>query len=494
MKPHFISTFPLRTTLSAVSAAVLLSACASYQGITSSATPTGGIKLGQPQAVAQSRDAWPQDNWWTAYGDSQLNRLIEHALTQSPNLANAQARIARAQAAAGVAKSAEGVQVNAAVDASYGRESENSLIPPPPFGPGGKYIGQATAGVNFGYDLDFWGKNAALIRSADAQSRAAIYDRDAARLALTTSIARAYAQLAAQYELLDILEATLKQRQAIRELTEQRVASGLDTRVELKQSETGEMSLRTDIAQLKTSIEVSRLQLAALAGDMPEAARNIVRPTMTAADFTIPHDLPVDLLARRPELAAQRARIEAALGEKDAAKAQFYPSLNLTALVGFQSIGIGQLLAHGSFMNSIGSSFRLPLFDAGRLRANYAMKNAEIDVAITQYNQLVVGAAQDVAEQLTRAASLSGEEESARAAETAAEEAYRLAMLRYKAGLSPYLSVLTVESQLLAQRRVIADIRARRQDLQVSLVRALGGGFRAASTAQSAALAANDTH
>jgi NodT family efflux transporter outer membrane factor (OMF) lipoprotein len=491
MKLHL--SFPIKPAALAATtaAALLLSACASYQGISSSATAVDGVKLSAPAGITQAKDAWPQDAWWTAYGDKQLNQLIEHALSQSPNLANAQARIARAQAAANLAQSADGLQVNGAVDATYGRQSKNYLIPPPPLGPGGEYIGQGTAAVNFGYDLDFWGKNAALIRSADAQSRAAIFDRDAARLALTTSIGRAYAQLAAQYELLDILEATQKQRLAIRDMAAQRVASGLDTRVELKQAETSEASLRTDLAQLKTTIDVTRLQLAALAGDMPDAARNIARPTMTTAEFTVPHDLPIDLLARRPELAAQRARIDAALGEKEAAKAQFYPSINLNALIGFQSIGIGQLFSAGSFMNSIGPAVRLPIFDAGRLRSNYAVKNAEIDVAITQYNQSVVGAAQDVAEQLTRAASLVPEQDAAHEALAAAEEAYRLAMLRYRAGLTPYLSVLTVETQLLAQRRALADINAKRQDLQISLVRALGGGFRTDVSAAAPAVAAN---
>jgi NodT family efflux transporter outer membrane factor (OMF) lipoprotein len=492
MKLHL--TLPVKpAALAATAATLLLSACASYQGMSPSATAVDGVKLNAPAGIAQAKDAWPQDAWWAAFGDKQLNQLIEHALSQSPNLANAQARIARAQAAANLTQSADGLQVNGALDASYGLQSKNYLIPPPPLGPAGEYIGQGTAAISFGYDLDFWGKNAALIRSSDAQSRVAIFDRDAARLALTTSIGRAYAQLAAQYELLDILEATQKQRLAIRELAAQRVASGLDTRVELKQAETSEASLRTDLAQLRTAIDITRLQLAALAGDMPDAARNIARPTMTTAEFTVPHDLPIDLLARRPELAAQRARIDAALGEKEAAKAQFYPSINLNALIGFQSIGLGQLFSAGSFMNSIGPAVRLPIFDAGRLRSNYAMKNADIDVAVTQYNQSVVSAAQDVAEQLTRVASLAPEQDAAREALAAAEEAYRLAMLRYRAGLTPYLSVLTVETQLLAQRRVLADINAKRQDLQISLVRALGGGFRVNPPALST-VAANTQH
>lgn len=459
-------------------AAPLLSACASFSGIAPSAKPIEHVALSMLAGMAQSGDAgWPAEKWWAAFGDPQLNKLIDHALANSPNLALAQARIARAQAAAGMARAGTRPQVNAEASAGYGRQSENYLLPKPPLGPGGEYIAQGSAALDFGYELDLWGKNAALLRAADQQLKAAGFDRDAARLALTTSIARAYAQLAAQYEQQDILEATLKQRTAIRDLAGKRVANGLETRVELKQAETNEAGLRVELEQLATAIEATRLQLAALAGDMPDAARAIARPSLTASAFAVPSNIPLDLLGRRPELAAQRARIDAAIGEAEAAKAQFYPNINLAAMVGLQSVGLSRLLSAGSMTNKIGPAIRLPIFDGGRLRANYAAKTADIDAAITQYNQSIVAAAREVAEQLARASALAREERAAREALDAAEEAYRLAMLRYRAGLSPYLTVLTVETQLLAQRRAAADVEARRRDVQIALIRALGGGF-----------------
>jgi NodT family efflux transporter outer membrane factor (OMF) lipoprotein len=471
----------LRSPLSALSgtlvAVVLLSACASYKGIAPTATAIGHVDIAAPADIAQSSDAWPQDNWWLAYGDPQLNQLIQHALTNSPSLASAQSRIAHAQAALAANKASPGLQANVDANASYGRQSENYIMPKPPMGIGGTYVSQGQAMVDFGYDLDLWGKSAALIRSAESQANAAQYDREAARLALTTSIVRAYSQLAAQYELQDVLLDMQKQRETILDLTQKRLASGLDTQVEVKQSETSTAALRIELIQLETAIEVTRLQLAALAGDMPTAAKNIARPSLTNASFTVPQTLPIDLLARRPELAAQRARISAAVDEAQAAKALFYPNINLTAFLGFQSIGLNKLLQAGSYINSVGPAIHLPIFDSGRLRANYAGKAADIDGAITQYNQSVVTAAQEVAEQLTRIQSLSREEEATHDALASAEEAYRLAMLRYKGNLSPYLTALTVETQLLAQKRAAVDIKAKRQDLQVALVRALGGGF-----------------
>jgi NodT family efflux transporter outer membrane factor (OMF) lipoprotein len=467
-----------RTALPAIAAALLLGGCAQFSDITPSGKPIEQVSLTVPAGLAQTRDAWPQDNWWQAWGDPQLNRLIEHALNASPNLATARSRIARAQSAAGLVRGGALPQVDAALSASYGRLSENYQVPKPPLGKGGEYVSQGLIALNFGYELDLWGKNAALIGAAEHQVKAAVFDHDAARLALTTSIARAYSQLAAQYELQDILAATAKQRHAIRELTAMRIAKGLDTNLELRQNETSEAALRMEQAQLDATMEVTRLQLSALAGDMPDAAKSIARPAPSARTLTVPQNIPLDLLGRRPDLAAQRARVNAASSDMEAAQAAFYPNINLVAMAGLQAIGLNQLLSAGSFLNSAGPALRLPIFDGGRLRAAYAGKNADLDGAIAQYNQSVVGAAQDVAEQLARAAALAPEQAASRDALAAAEEAYRLATLRYRAGLSAYLPVLTVEAQLLAQRRAAADIKARQQDVQISLIRALGGGFQ----------------
>lgn len=457
--------------------ASLIAGCAGFQPIEQKQAQIARIDVTAPTTIPGSNSQWPAEYWWTAYGDAQLTQLVQHGLANSPTLAVAQARIGRAQAAAEFSRAANLPQINAGVDVNYGRQSENYLMPRPPLGQGGQYVSQGQAVVNFSADLDLWGRNAALIQSAEAQLKAAQFDRDAAQLALTTSIVRTYVQLAGQYDMQDVLLATLRQRQEIRKLIDQRVANGLDTQMEVRQADTNEAALRIELEQLATSIKITRLQLAALAGDMPASAEKIARPAMHSLSFSVPTNLSFDLLARRPELAAQRARILATVGEKNAAKAQFYPDVSLNALIGFQAIGLGELLTAGSLTNNIGPSIRLPLFDSGRLRTNYAGKASDIDAAIAQYNQSVLTAAQDVAEQLTRAADLAREEKATREALSAAEEAHRLATLRYRGGLSPYLTVLTVETQLLAQQRAMTALKARREDLQISLVRTLGGGF-----------------
>ncbi|MGE5493234.1 MAG: efflux transporter outer membrane subunit [Actinomycetota bacterium] len=471
---------PDRRLLLAALGGLLLGGCAGLPNLDFALfRPDAQVALATLPAPAGAVDAWPAEDWWKAYGDSQLDRLIDQALAGHPNLAAARARIAQAQAAAGVARGNASPQVNADLSVSRGRQSENYLIPPPPLGPAGQYINQGQATVGLGYDLDFWGRNAALIAAAQDQADAAAFDYAGARLALTVGIARAYAQLASQYEQLDIAQATLKQREGIADLTRKRVAAGLDTHLEIRQAETGTASLAAEMVQLEAAIAVSRLQLAALTGAMPDVAASISRPHLSTPPFNLPASLPIDLLGRRPEIAAQGARIAAAREGITAARAEFFPNINLAALIGFQAIGLNHLFDAGSLTNSVGPAIHLPIFNGGRLRSNYALRTAEAEGAVAQYNQSVLAAAQDVVEQLTRSAALDREAVSSQAALASAEEAYRIALLRYREGLSSYLSVLSVEGQLLAQRRALADLKARRLDAHIGLVRALGGGFAA---------------
>jgi len=463
--------------LAAAQAVLALAGCAALPAAQQAQAPSAHLILQNVPTPAVTLAAWPTETWWKSYADPQLDGLIERALVNNPTLAAASARIAQAEAAAGSASAEAAARLNADANVSYGRQSENYLIPKPPLGKGGQSISQGWAGISLGYDLDLWGRHAALIRAARDQADAAGFDLAAARLALTTSLAHSYAQLASQYELLDLAEATLKQRQAIADLTRLRNTAGLDTQAEIRQAESGTAALRAELVQAQTAIAVTSLQLAVLAGAMPETAAAIKRPRMQMPPFNLPANLPLDLLGRRPEIAAQRARIDAATEQIQVARAQFYPNLNLSAMLGYQAIGIGQLLSSGSLTSSIGPAIHLPLFDGGLLRANYRLKLADLDAVIAQYNQSVLAAAQDAVEQLTRSAALEREATATTAALAAAQEAYRLAQLRYREGLSSYLTVLAVENQLLSQQRALTSLNARRLDLQIALVRALGGGF-----------------
>jgi len=193
--------------------------------------------------------------------------------------------------------------------------------------------------------------------------------------------------------------------------------------------------------------------------------------------LAIPAALPADLIGRRPDIAAQRWRVEAASSRIAGAKKDFYPNINLKAYAGFSALGFSNLFKSSSEQWGVGPAINLPLFSGGRLRANLRVKTTDLDTAIESYNGTVLEAVHDVADQLVTTQSLERQQAEQRNAQQAAEDAYQIAVQRYKAGLSTYLQVLATESNVLQQRRAAVDLKARVIDTQVTLWRALGGGL-----------------
>jgi NodT family efflux transporter outer membrane factor (OMF) lipoprotein len=231
------------------------------------------------------------------------------------------------------------------------------------------------------------------------------------------------------------------------------------------------------IAQLEESIALARHQLAALMGAGPDRGLEIARPTAAAlTPVALPSAIPAELLGRRPDIVAQRWRVEAASRDIDSAKAQFYPDLNLIALAGFQSLGTASLLTSANRLIVANAGISFPIFDGGRLRGNLAGKDADYDIAVEQYNQALADALRDVVDQITSLGSLAEQRTQSASALATLQEAYDLSLLRYRGGLGNYLQVLSAQQPLLAQRSTDADLRARQLELSINLIRALGGG------------------
>jgi NodT family efflux transporter outer membrane factor (OMF) lipoprotein len=187
--------------------------------------------------------------------------------------------------------------------------------------------------------------------------------------------------------------------------------------------------------------------------------------------------VPADLLGRRPDVVAQRWRVEAARRDVDSAKAQFYPNVNLAALVGVQTVSYGKLFSPDSRIPQADAAVLLPIFDGGRLRGNLGARDADYDLAVEQYNQTVLDAVREVVDRLASLRSVETQTSDAAIGLSAAEEAYSVAVARYRAGLGNYLQVLAAETLVLEQKNLGADLRYRELDLSIDLIRALGGGF-----------------
>lgn len=457
--------------------ACLLASCASFSGIESTAQRRAPGDLASAASLSAQDGQWPDHAWPSTIGGAPLQSLIDEAFAGSPGLQVAAARVTAAQALAEAAGAATRPGISAGFSSTYQRFTEHGLVPPPL---AGTYKSDNRLTLDFSYDFDFWGKHAAELRAALSQGKAAEAEQYASRLVLSTSVAHAWIQLARQSAQLDLVEQQLLVRQKIDRLTRLRFKAGLDTQSDSEQARQQQAVLRAEQAQWQESIALTRNQMAALMGQGPDRGLRIARPSLPQESaMRLPNEVPLALLGRRPDIVAARWRAEAAQGDIDTAKAQFYPNVNLIAFAGFSSLGLTNLLQSGSQVAGIGPAIRLPVFETGALRAQLKGKVAAYDAAVGAYNQTLTDALRDVADQVQslRAAQTQGEHQ--HAATQAAANSLKLARDRERVGTANMLPALATEMAWLMQRKAELDSQARRADLRIGLIKALGGGFDA---------------
>ncbi|MGB6307368.1 MAG: efflux transporter outer membrane subunit [Steroidobacteraceae bacterium] len=415
------------------------------------------------------------DGWWNSFQDPQLDRLIRAGLKDSPTLTEAQARVAEALAQTQSAQSTVLPHANLDASALYQRAPENYLIPAPL---AGHSFWMSQAGATLGWDADFWGRQANAIHRAQALTESARLDVDNARLMLAGAITQAYVELYREDALADIAQRSEAQRQNIINITRRRVAAGLDTRLELRQAEGQLPQARVARTQAQAAADLAVHRLAVLMGAGADAYGSIKPPTFNVeAALPVPTSLPINLLARRPDVLAARLNVAAADAQRLSDKAAFYPDVNLQGLAGIGAFGMSNLVQWSAHGYGAGPVISLPLFDGGRLRAQYRGSEAELDAAIAGYNDTVLHAVQQTADQITQLDALARERLDQQQTLEANEAAYQLAEERYKAGLASYLSVLNAETQVLTARQTMVDILASQAVARVTLLLAVGGSF-----------------
>ncbi|MEO7051069.1 MAG: efflux transporter outer membrane subunit [Rhodanobacter sp.] len=456
-----------------------LAACASSSGLHPNGTPTDPVSLHSERTLAAVTDpaaTWPTADWWSALGDPQLDALITEALTDNPGLAVADARARAAQAEAGAADAARRPSVNGGASVS-GARIPTTVIPAD--SGGGHFNVAKYAYASFKWGLDLWGGKRAAWQAALGASRAAEVDARAARIELSGNVARAYAQLGYAFDQRDLATGELSRAQQSRKLSAQRVAAGIDNQIILKQADGEVATAEQDVALAERAVDAARSSLSVLLGKGPDRGDEITRPRLLApAAVAVSEHLPVELIGHRADLVAARWRVEAAGKDIKAAKTEFLPDISIGALAGVIRLGGGSPLTLPSRFYQVGPSLSLPIFDGGRLRANLSGKDAQYDLAVAQYNQTLVGAVNEVANDVSALQSLQQQIAAQRRAQSAAKEAWDLAMQRYQAGVGSYLEALSVRQQLLLANRGVAALQAQQVDRSVQLIQALGGGYQ----------------
>jgi NodT family efflux transporter outer membrane factor (OMF) lipoprotein len=288
-----------------------------------------------------------------------------------------------------------------------------------------------------------------------------------------------YIALQDTYEQLDVAQALLDQQVKIEKLTQQRFTAELGTQIDIKQSQASLPASRANIAGLKEVIELNQNKLASLLGKGPDRGRSITRPHMQANNtIALPSHIPAELIGHRPDVVAQRWRVEASGHEIDVAKARFYPNVNLTSFIGLQSLAFDTFNDHSSRILGFSPAISLPIFEGGRLRGNLDAQDAAYDLAVENYNQTVIDALRDIADQLSSLRWLKERLAQQLEAVNTAQAASDLVNLRYGAGLATYLQVLATENATLTQKSQLVTLQSRAFSLQANLSRALGGGYR----------------
>jgi len=461
----------------ASAAALVMAGCASTRGLAPEGHPIEADSLASSRSLgapALSDAAFPAQDWWNALGDPQLDALIREALQDSPSLAAADARLRQAQAQAGLADAARKPTLGASAQETAVQLPE-TLAPAPL---GGDLQASTVLMLDFKWSPDLWGGKRAKYEAAVGQARAAQVDAQAARLALSSNVARSYVALAQAYEMLDVAQREQARASRLRDLSRQRVDAGLDNQLQLRQSESTIAMAAQQGQAARQQIEALQNALAALLGKGPDRGLDITRPRLLDAPSpAVPAVLPSELLGHRADVVAARWRVEAASRGIDASKAAFKPSINLNALVGLASAGLSDLFSSDALLGFGGPAISLPIFDGGALRSQLAKSDADYDLAVAGYNQALVAALHEVTDAVQAARSLDAQIASATQARDAAESALKLADTRYQAGLGTQLDVLSAQRPLLQLEQQLAALRARRYAATVDLDRALGGGL-----------------
>jgi NodT family efflux transporter outer membrane factor (OMF) lipoprotein len=441
---------------------------------------TATYKEDQGWKLARPSDTIPRGKWWEIFGDPQLNALEEQVSEANQNVKVAEAHFRQARALIGFARAGLFPTVSAGFSASSLRDSTNR-----PFvtSANGASTGDFLLTGDISYEIDLWGRIRRSVTAAREEAQATAGDLESARLSIQAELAVDYLELRSADAQQRLLNDTVQAFKEALQLTINRFEGGAAPKSDVAQAQT---QLETTQVQA-TDIAVQRAQLehaiAVLIGK-PPAEFSLQPAPLDLQPPDIPAGLPSELLERRPDIAAAERRVAEANEQIGIAKAAYFPTVTLNALLGFESSSIRNLGGWQSFLWAVGSSLAQTIFDGGRRRATSEAALANYDATVASYRQATLDAFQQVEDNLAALRILEQETQQQERAVVSARESLQLFTNRYKGGVDNYLQVITAQTVALTNERNQVDIMRRRMDASVLLVKALGGGWNVADLPQ----------
>jgi NodT family efflux transporter outer membrane factor (OMF) lipoprotein len=452
---------------------------------TPAATVAPSFKEAPPASFAE-QDGWkpgqPGDtrlkgDWWTIFGDPQLNTLEAEVDGANQSLKAAEANFRAARGQIGYERSNEAPTIGAAPSINSVRESANQPYFSPTLVNNGS--GNFTLPVDLNYEIDLWGRIRRSVTSAREQAQASDADLENARLSLHAELAMDYFGLRSADAQEKLLDDTVTAYESALQLTQDRFEGGAAPQSDVSQAQTQLNQARVQ----RTDLEVQRAQyehaIAVLIGKppaeltLPPLPLNLQAPVIPR----IPGTVPAALLERRPDIAADERRMASANEQIGIAQAAYYPTLSLSAVMGLQGSSALNWFNWPSRFWAVGPTFSETLFDAGRRRSAKNITVAQYDANVANYRQTVLTAFQQVEDNLAAIRVLTNEAQQQHEATASAEQSLVLFETRYEGGVDTYLQVVTWQTAALINQRNDLDILQRRLDASVLLVKALGGGW-----------------
>jgi outer membrane protein, multidrug efflux system len=417
-----------------------------------------------PDAATESIADTP---WWALFGDPLLVRLVEEALQSNLDLRIAAAQILEAQAQIVLARAPLYPQVSAQLQAI--RTNNNAL--------------QETAtsflgALNVSWAIDFWGRYARATEAARALLLATEEGRRAVIATLVSSVGQTYLQLTGLRQRLDIVRRTADtQRDSLRLVT-LLARQGVQSAAEVRQAEGQLLSTESQIPSLERQIAQTEDALALLTGSPPRGFESGNGMPALAVPPAVPTGLPSALLDRRPDIRQAEQQLVSANANIGVARAQFFPSISLTGLLGRVSPTLHALVgAGGRGIGALDGLAGLPIFTGGALTANYEIARARAEQAALSYRRTVLTALQEVSDALVAYDRNRAEAQENQRLVAVTSESLRLATLRFRSGVISYLEVLDAQRQLFSAQLNLNTAELNRRLAAVQLYRALGGGW-----------------
>jgi NodT family efflux transporter outer membrane factor (OMF) lipoprotein len=407
--------------------------------------------------------------WWRNFGSTELAGFVAESQTGNLDIAIAVARIAEADAQAKIAGSALFPQIGASATLSRSRTSTPSGV-----GQGANRFNPAFLAT---YEIDFWGQNRALLDSAEFLAQASRFDRDTVALTTAATTASLYVRILAARERIRIARQNLDAAERVLTIIRERLEVGTATALDLAQQETVVANIRANIPAFEQTSEQDVMTLAVLLGRAPERIRVAGRSLDILRLPQIDAALPSTLLERRPDIAAAEARLEAAHANVYAARAAFFPTINLTAQGGFASVALSSLFNPGSGFYAVSAGLTQPIFQGFLLQGQYEQQQARQTELLQAYRSAVINGFADVERALIGLRQLGQQEVLQRAALASSRRAYDIAVQRLAEGTVDLVTVLQTQTALFQAEDALTQARANRYLAAIALYQALGGGW-----------------